>query len=243
MADCPAAKRAQYHLRFVNGLPDDYVEHVKLSLPPKCIDVDKARDVCMQFQSCKRSRAKKSEVGATVTFQDPTMTARMTQHETEIVRLKEQIKHLAAANKSNAQQQGSTTKSYAGRSPFRQPTDFDHSSTGQNNANPNDPKWVGRLNRFRERGRSKGNNFKGYRGPGNNFQQNRSNFSAQSNPSAQPSQPSQANQPEGSLAYVEKTDEDALDDTLALFMESKQLEEEEEFTQFCLAKDKNFSEN
>ena len=104
MADCPAAKRAQYYLRFVNGLPDDYVEHVKLSLPPKCLDVDKARDVCMQLQSCKRARAKKADVGATVTFQNPTIAARITQNEAELALLQEQIKHLAAANKSKGQQ-------------------------------------------------------------------------------------------------------------------------------------------
>ena len=57
MANCPAARKAHYFLRFVNGLPDDYVEHIKLSLSPKCNDVDKARDVCIQFQSVKRSRA------------------------------------------------------------------------------------------------------------------------------------------------------------------------------------------
>ena len=99
MANCPAAKRAQYHLRFVNGLPDDYIEHVKLSLPPTCLDVDKAREVCMQFQSCKRARIKNADVGATVTSQDSITTARITQQETELARLKEQIKQLSAANK------------------------------------------------------------------------------------------------------------------------------------------------
>ena len=113
MAECPAAKKAQYHLRFVNGLPDDYVEHIKLSLPPKCLDVDKARDVCMQFQSCKRARAKKTDVGAAVTFQDRTVAARLTQNETELVRLKEQIKHLAAANESSGQQHNRGTNLYA----------------------------------------------------------------------------------------------------------------------------------
>ena len=54
LADCPAGKKAQYFIRFVSGLPPDYVQHVKLSLPSTCNDVDKARDVCIQFQSCKR---------------------------------------------------------------------------------------------------------------------------------------------------------------------------------------------
>ena len=58
MADCPAARKAQYFLRFVNGLPDDYIEYIRLGLPPKCKDVNKARDVCMQFQGVKKLRAK-----------------------------------------------------------------------------------------------------------------------------------------------------------------------------------------
>ena len=56
MADCPAARKAQYFLRFVNGLPKDYIEYIRLGLPPKCKDVDKARDICMQFQGVKKSR-------------------------------------------------------------------------------------------------------------------------------------------------------------------------------------------
>ena len=240
MANCPAAKRAQYHLRFVNGLPDDYVEHVKLSLPPKCLDVDKARDVCMQFQSCKRARSKKTDVGATVTFQDPTVTARLTQHETELVRLKEQMKHMAAANNSNGQQHNAGTKSYAGRSPFRQPSDFEHSSTGQtDNANQQGGRWTERLKRFRDRGGLRGSNFRGRRGNNNNFQQNRNNTPTRA---SQPSQPSQSST-EGSHAYLEQDEEDAMNGTLALYMESKQLEDEEDFAQFCMAKDREFPEN
>ena len=41
----------------------------------------------------------------------------------------------------------------------------------------------------------------------------------------------------------EQSDEDAMNDTLALFMGTKQMEEEEEFAQFCMAKDREFPEN
>ena len=93
MADCPAAKKAQYFLRFLSGLPDDYVQHVKLSMPPHSTDVDKARDLCLQWQSCKRLK-RKSEVGASGTFQEPTMSSRITQNENEIARLYEDLEQL-----------------------------------------------------------------------------------------------------------------------------------------------------
>ena len=96
----------------------------------------------MQFQSCKRARIKNADVGATVTSQDSTTTARITQQETELARLKEQIKQLSAANK------------------------------------PRDAK-----------------------------------------------------------------DDDDMDETLALYWEKKQMEDEADFVQFCLAKDRGFPEN
>ena len=65
MADCPAARKAQYYLRFVNGMPDDYIDYLRLSLSPDCNSVEEARDVCIQYQLCQRNRSKKiPEVGA-----------------------------------------------------------------------------------------------------------------------------------------------------------------------------------
>ena len=53
MVGFPKAIKAQYFLRFINGLPDDYAQHIKLSLPPNSTDIDKAMDVCTQWQFCK----------------------------------------------------------------------------------------------------------------------------------------------------------------------------------------------
>ena len=65
MADCPAARKAQYYLCFVNGMPDDYIDYLRLSLSPDCNSVEEARDVCIQYQLCQRNRSKKiPEVGA-----------------------------------------------------------------------------------------------------------------------------------------------------------------------------------
>ena len=95
MATCPAAKKAAYFLRFVSGLPSDYIQHVKLALPANSNNVDKARDVCMQFQSCKRLQTEgKAEVGASVSLQAPTFELKMRRNEMEIARLQKELRHL-----------------------------------------------------------------------------------------------------------------------------------------------------
>ena len=62
-------------------------------MPPHSTDVDKARDLCLQWQSCKCLKSK-SEVGASSTFQEPTMSSRITQNENEIARLYEDLEQL-----------------------------------------------------------------------------------------------------------------------------------------------------
>ena len=53
-----AAKRAYYYLRFVNGLPGDYNERVMMSSTTE--DIDEALDICIRFQSVKRSKTQKA---------------------------------------------------------------------------------------------------------------------------------------------------------------------------------------
>ena len=55
-ATTPAAKKAQYYIRFVNGLPDDYIEQTKMVI--RSNNMDKAMDICICFQSIKKARAK-----------------------------------------------------------------------------------------------------------------------------------------------------------------------------------------
>ena len=95
MATCPAAKKAAYFLRFVSGLPSDYIQHVKLALPANSNNMDKARDICIQFQSCKRLQSEeKAEVGASVSLQAPTFESKMRRNEMEIARLQKELRHL-----------------------------------------------------------------------------------------------------------------------------------------------------
>ena len=102
LIDCPAAKKAQYYLRFVNGLPEDYMEHVKLSLPSKCNDVEKAKDVCIQFQSCKRIRTEnQSEVGASALLPHSSIPSRIDQNEADLSWLSDEIKQLKAVRRKH----------------------------------------------------------------------------------------------------------------------------------------------
>ena len=53
-----AAKRANYYLRFVNGLPGDYNERGMMTSTKE--DIDEALGICIRFQSVKRSKAQKA---------------------------------------------------------------------------------------------------------------------------------------------------------------------------------------
>ncbi len=52
------ARRANYYLRFINGLPEDYNERVMMSSTRE--DIDEALGICIRFQSVKRSKAHKA---------------------------------------------------------------------------------------------------------------------------------------------------------------------------------------
>ena len=93
MAGCDAAVKYQYYLRFVNGLPEDYAEQVGMSMPSNCHDLNKALDVCVRWQAIKKKKnCGKTETVAAVTFDDPSMPARVTQNATGIIRLKNELK-------------------------------------------------------------------------------------------------------------------------------------------------------
>ena len=92
MVGFPKAIKAQYFLRFINGLPDDYAQHIKLSLPPNSTDIDKAMDVCTQWQFCK-SLQNNSELGASAAFQDP-KTSKLTRNKTNLNRLDNEMQQL-----------------------------------------------------------------------------------------------------------------------------------------------------
>ena len=92
IANNPAAKKVQYYLRFVNGLPSDYYEYIILSMPSKCTDINKALEACLRFQSMKKRKSGASDVGASAAFGDTTASSRITQNENGIRRLEEKLK-------------------------------------------------------------------------------------------------------------------------------------------------------
>ena len=53
IAEVPKAKRNQYYRRFFNGLPPDYQNEVRMRTSSKKVDVDKALDICLRYQSLR----------------------------------------------------------------------------------------------------------------------------------------------------------------------------------------------
>ena len=53
LAECPAAIKGQYYQRFVNGLPEDYVDQLRLNMPTRNTSINKALGICLRWQSSK----------------------------------------------------------------------------------------------------------------------------------------------------------------------------------------------
>ena len=86
MADFPAAIKGQYYMRFVNGLPEDYMQQVRLNIPTNNTSIEKALDICIRWQGYKNGESKK-EVAAAITFGDRSMPSRVTKMEADVQRL------------------------------------------------------------------------------------------------------------------------------------------------------------
>ena len=226
LADCPPAKQQNYYSRFIAGLPDDYNDYVRLSMPPKSADIVKARDLCIKFQSIKKARGgkigiAKTEVGASVQFSDPTVISRITENSTNINRLMGKVDKLFQRQTSNsptpAQQQ--TTNSYstnnAGNTPFySKPRD---NSRGRSQE---------RINRFLTKSRYRGG--RGGRGGRNDrFNKNKSDYQ----------KPKPEEQEEGLALETEAESCGEADDSVALYDQYRDEKEMKEYLAFCAAKD------
>ena len=53
LAGHTAGLRAQYYLRFVSGLPDDYKQQVKLAISANKADIDRGMEICTRFKRVK----------------------------------------------------------------------------------------------------------------------------------------------------------------------------------------------
>ena len=132
LADAPQAKQGQYYIRFVSGLPEDYQKQIRMAMPTSKQNIDKAYDVSLRYQATKKGKAiNKAEIGAAVSFEDPAMPARVTQNETDIVRLKNRMAKVEQHHSSSDRSTSGRPRPvrYLGNSPHRmQGRDTDFSS-------------------------------------------------------------------------------------------------------------------
>lgn len=135
LADAPQATRGRYYIRFVSGLPEDYQKQIRMAMPMSKQDVDKAYDVGLRFQATKKGKVSgKAEVGAAVSFEDPAMPARVTQNETDIIRLKNRMAKVEQRHSSSDRSASGHSRPvrYSGNSPHRmqgRDTDFSPDSS------------------------------------------------------------------------------------------------------------------
>ena len=244
IAETPAAKAAQYYVRFINGLPDDYIEAVKMS---RKTTIEKAMEVCVLFQGVKENRTKaktRTESASSVKFEDET-PSRVTKNETDIKRLMNRMKEVEETKASSKSPQRSYEKQgsgsfnhsagnkhyskYPNSSSQRNPStagSSPHPRRNEEGKDKQDPKNEGRMKRFvshqqrRFRGRNNYNNNNNWKQQPQNTEE--SGFALQTD--------------------VESAPED-LNDTVGRFEEWQQEEERALFAQFCEVFDEENEEN
>ena len=238
IAGVPRAVRNAYHNRFVAGLYEDYQKQIKMGMSSKKKDIDKALDIAVRFHAIKKEKAlEKPEVGATVTFQDPSMTSRVSQNEKNIVRIMNDVGKIktclqspANVNSGNSHQQRS----------------FPQNNSSRGYPDSNQGKMQDRMTRFNDwrKGNSRG---LGSRARGS-LSRNRFNRQPQdgSRSGATP-QPSKGTTESVSAASLDEgyalqseweSDADELNDTIQQFAALTQEQQELAFMQFCDEKDR-----
>ena len=115
LADGSRPKLDAYYTRFVSGLPDDYQKQIRLNMPTDKQTIARAFDISLRYHAAQKGTSSKPEIGASVTFQDPSTPARVTQNETDIVRLKNRLAKVEAGHTQVA----SSAPQYSGTSPRR----------------------------------------------------------------------------------------------------------------------------
>ena len=94
-----AAKANNYFMRFMSGMPDDYVQHLHLNLPTESRRIEEALEICICFQAYKSATSTtKTEIGAAIALRDPIMPSHVTKAETDIICLS---KCLSATEKNH----------------------------------------------------------------------------------------------------------------------------------------------
>ena len=228
IAKTEESRKALYTTRFTNGMPDDYISHLNLNMPTKRQTVEKALEICVRFQAYKKGGNQgKSEVGASVAFQDPTMPSRVTKTEMDIIRLGNRLKAMEE-DRSNPKppQDPEQARTYmAGRSPGRS---FKPSWQG---GRQHTPRTNDRLARFEARRRG------GFMRRNPNRSYDRRDGAQRASAQTQPEQPAER---EEGLALMSEPESDAegLDDTVSEFMRVEQMDQAERLEYFGALRDK-----
>ena len=256
IATTVAAKRSNYYLRFVNGLPNDYNEQVRVSCTKE--NIDKALGICIRFQGVKKSRHQdkiksgKPEIAAAATYEDTNTPSRVTYNETDIQRLNNRVRKLEENNtvptqtphdgrqsrfsthQSGGSYSGGRRNYNAGHSPY--PKDQSASKDGHNPDKSGDrmKRWVSYNQNFR------GRYHRGQSSRGRNFQHRYRNPQQQTEAAASAADEGLALQPE---EEEEEEAGDNLDDTCVAYGAFCEMEAEAKFLKFCETKDQMQSEN
>ena len=90
-----SAKKSLYYTRFLNGLPEDYSDHVTLSLSTDCMDIADALEACLRFQNFKLRRYSKPKIGASARLENSSVTTRIAKNEARILKLEEELERAA----------------------------------------------------------------------------------------------------------------------------------------------------
>ena len=247
LANNEVGRKKQYYSRFVNGLTDDYYDFLQLNMPSKSTDLDKAMDTCLRFQNLKKRKGDKSEVGASVGFNDTAVSARVAQNENELQRMAEKLRKLENASKevTYAEEEKDKFNNYNGRSPGFQ------NRRGRFNKNYNSNRPAGYnsdrpsgYNSGRDRGYSdqSGGNSRNY--PRSHSHERMKNFLAKKRESYHKKDKADGdgkNSEEGcAFTKTEFEDDNPLENTMDLYEQFRDQEEEQKYERFCASK---YSEN
>ena len=252
IADVPKAKKNQYYIRFFSGLPTDYQKQIKMGTSSRKQDVDRALDVCLRYHSVKKEGGdKKLDVGAAVTFQDATVPSRVTQCETDIIRLKNRLGKYEQ-EQSSQYSNGNRYSNY--RSPQR---GSDYGRDSSMSSDSSQSRQQDRMNRFNAwkrgnqqrssfRGHSPRGQFRPYRNQQHPVRQNHqpqtgagSNQTVTRNGDDSKYQKSQLASLEEGFALQSELESEAeeLDDTICQFAADYEEREKQAFMAFCAEKD------
>lgn len=210
LANSPEALKEAYYLRFLHGLDDDYQEYIRLSKGRRKMDINVALEMCITFQSVLKMREKKgktetkNEVGASVTWQDQTVSSRVTKNEIDIKRMDSKLDQIL--KNQTASSKGQATDTNTSGNPGSSP----HPAKSKGSY---DDRRKDRMNRFfNRRGNWGAKPFRKDKKPD--------------------TQPAAASEEAGALETEPESGGEA-DDTLAMYDDFMAAKEYDNFDEFC----------